>query len=937
MRYKNLSELFDGDLSPYTSIPFWSWNNELDESELLRQIAHMQSIGIDGFIMHARTGLKTEYLGEKWFSCVRACIEEAARRHMTVWIYDENGWPSGFAGGRLLREEYLAGYLTYEVLDRFDENADAVFVRRGGRFERVRAAMEADAYYTVTARFHPSYADSLDAAVTDRFIEETHERYYARFSRYFGNVVAGFFTDEPQYFRAGTPYSRTLPAIWRERYGEDLFDGIIDLFRTDEDAGRFRYRYYSLLNELYTDNYYKKIYDWCDAHGCMLTGHSVEECSLDGQMFGCAGVMPSYEYQHIPGIDFLTRNIPDAAAMRQVASVAQQLGRPRVLSEMFGCSGWDATPRELRHLAEYQYLHGINVMCQHLYAYSLKGQGKSDHPPFFSAHNPWTAYARPFYDYFRRLGALLGASREVCRTLVIDPMPSAYLTYERPRGVESIQPLQSEYSALLAELTERGVMYHIGCAAILARHGRVENGVLYVGQCAYDTVVLPSMRSLDAAVAELLTSYCATGGRLCAFGRVPDLVDGVPAGIDLHVSGNVADLTPADEGFLRRPRGVQVSRRTLDGQTYFYLLNMSRTDAAEVGLLRPFDRLRPDDADTERQSDRLTLAPMESALLLPCEGAAAPRKPEVRMTDVTSRFALSSTTANALTLDYAEISYDGATYRPAAFIQRISELLIRDEYNGPLYVRYVFESLCDVPDATVLFENTASCTVTVNGLSLPARRSAWDVNFLEATFAIRKGRNEIVLFMQYRQSPEVKRILYGKDVMESQKNCIVIDTELESVYVFGRFSVDGARRIAPLSPVSGTDNLQRKDYPNFAGEVTYRAVLPLTGRETRLTIGGRYMVARVRIGDRELPPLLTTDTADISGCVHNGDNEVEITLVSGLRNLLGPHHFKPVVAETAVGHHEFDFRGEWLDGGIPDIFTEEYHIVPFGAERIEIG
>ena len=86
----------------YGSIPFWSWNDRLEESELRAQIRRMKELGMGGFFMHARGGLETEYLSEEWFSCVRACIDEAKKLGMEAWAYDENGWPSGFAGGKLL-------------------------------------------------------------------------------------------------------------------------------------------------------------------------------------------------------------------------------------------------------------------------------------------------------------------------------------------------------------------------------------------------------------------------------------------------------------------------------------------------------------------------------------------------------------------------------------------------------------------------------------------------------------------------------------------------------------------------------------------------------------------------------------------------------------------------------------------------------------------
>ena len=97
---EKLIRALSGDLTDYQSIPFWSWNNELDEAELVRQIEDMKEAGIGGFIMHARIGLKTEYLGEKWFSCIDACLKKARELNMNAWVYDENGWPSGFVGGK---------------------------------------------------------------------------------------------------------------------------------------------------------------------------------------------------------------------------------------------------------------------------------------------------------------------------------------------------------------------------------------------------------------------------------------------------------------------------------------------------------------------------------------------------------------------------------------------------------------------------------------------------------------------------------------------------------------------------------------------------------------------------------------------------------------------------------------------------------------------
>ncbi len=72
-----IEELKNAELRDYAGIPFWSWNNELEIDELLKQIEAMKKRHLGGFIMHARTGLKTPYLGEKWFACIEACLDKA--------------------------------------------------------------------------------------------------------------------------------------------------------------------------------------------------------------------------------------------------------------------------------------------------------------------------------------------------------------------------------------------------------------------------------------------------------------------------------------------------------------------------------------------------------------------------------------------------------------------------------------------------------------------------------------------------------------------------------------------------------------------------------------------------------------------------------------------------------------------------------------------
>lgn len=98
----NLEELyteFQNPTAPYRGKPFWAWNGRLDEDELRRQIRSFKEMGFGGFFMHSRLGLETPYLSDVWFDMIKACIDEAQKNEMEAWLYDEDRYPSGAAGG----------------------------------------------------------------------------------------------------------------------------------------------------------------------------------------------------------------------------------------------------------------------------------------------------------------------------------------------------------------------------------------------------------------------------------------------------------------------------------------------------------------------------------------------------------------------------------------------------------------------------------------------------------------------------------------------------------------------------------------------------------------------------------------------------------------------------------------------------------------------
>ena len=70
-----------------------------------------------GFFIHSREGLETEYLSTEWMEDVKFCVDKARENDLELWIYDEDKWPSGAAGGMVSKvnpAEFTARALTME-------------------------------------------------------------------------------------------------------------------------------------------------------------------------------------------------------------------------------------------------------------------------------------------------------------------------------------------------------------------------------------------------------------------------------------------------------------------------------------------------------------------------------------------------------------------------------------------------------------------------------------------------------------------------------------------------------------------------------------------------------------------------------------------------------------------------------------------------------
>lgn len=938
----------------YQSVPFWSWNDKLEKEVLIQQIDWMKEKGIGGFFMHARGGLKTSYMSEEWMQCVDACVEAAKERGMQAWIYDENGWPSGFAGGKLLeKEENRDAYLTYTI-GAYDESAWLCYLMTEERISRITEPTEGECL-NLFLHISPSTADILNGDVVEQFLAETHEKYLERYGADFSKCLTGVFSDEPQYFRWKTAYTRVMPKVFREKYQEDLFDSLGLIFVEKEGYRAFRYRYWLTMQELMLKNFAEKVYNWCEEHGVQFTGHYVEEQSLGFQMACCGGVMPFYEFLHMPGIDWLNRVVGNKISLRQIASAAEQLGKKQVLSETYGCCGWDVTPKELRRIGDFQYAGGVNRTCQHLIPYSEHGQRKRDYPAHFSWFNPWiNPYFKEFNDYFTRLGYVLANAKEVVNVAMLHPIRSAYFDYKDDgvQGRASIYELEGHFYDQQERLSHEQIPFHFLDETLLERHGFVNGNKIGCGLCEYEYLIIPICYTMGRHTERLIRQYVENGGKVLLLDEKPSYLEGEKYDYS-YLESNITyeqlketlpyqlqEMIPGVHSTLRQSELGQflfVQNYSEEAKTIRYQLENGYTS---------FEKYDLETMTSEVIDTAVTLQADESCILLFSKKQPIKQVSKIKI-HMHGEAELIAATENYLTLDTFQYSKDGITYSENLSCVGVFQQLLEERYEGDIYIKIVFDVQEQPEQIMLIAEKATGIDITVNGHEI-AMRDAWerDHQFLrgEITPWVLEGRNEIIRKLHFYQGENVYYALFGEGVTESLLNCLVYDTEIEPMYLAGDFGVY-AREVMPGREEGvllardfyigkqkrQVTNLITDGFPFFSGTITLKRTIELKQKDAILEFAGRFQAMTIWVNGKRAGSLLFNHQLDISEFTREGSNEIVIELIVGNRNMLGPHHHVRLEEPKSVGPYSFELPNSWENGKSTQ-YRESYAFVTVPIE-----
>jgi len=486
-------------------------------------------VGLGGIVCNV--AFEQYMQSEDHWKALVGTVEAAAKLGMPVWLYDEDGYPSGAAGGLVLKEN--PAFEATELA--FDPSLPEPFIVRPA-YEFTHASNN---YYAARR-----YVNLLDERATRAFIAKTHDAYWARLKPHFGKAIQATFTDEPSLMAVNlgqiaeaarkrvrtvdpldpaakplpcVPWAYDLPKQYKRRYGEDLAAQRRSLFEGDSpDDRRVRGQFWALVADLVAERYFAPIQAWCRRHRVASSGHILWEeavmhhVPLDGNHLKMLSLMD------IPGLDVLSSD-PETVlhggwlAAALPASAAMLTGGRRVMTEVSDFSqtqsgqGPAALP-EMQATAAWQAAWGV-----------------TDFTLYYRVADRPAEAMRAYGDFVGRLNALLKPARLAPRVLLYYPVRDLWAEYRpvaEPLRLESQSPraksIVGSFNRLGRALLGSQVPFALADHEFLAKMRVGSDGTLAIKDQRFDAIVLPQDVELPPEAAKVVERFRGRGGKAIA-------------------------------------------------------------------------------------------------------------------------------------------------------------------------------------------------------------------------------------------------------------------------------------------------------------------------------------------------------------------------------------------------------------------------------------
>ncbi len=972
-RFEEVAASFRHPGRDFGSVPFWVWNTKVTKTQIDAMLLDYKKNDFGGVIIHARPGLITEWLSNDWFDLFTYAVQQGKKLGLNIWIYDENSYPTGFAGGLVadqMPEAFNQGQMLYmDDTTRLPADLSPYFLllkEEDGSYVDVSQNLSAetgkDGHYllfrkvnyqrgnrgSVAGPIGVSYVDLMAKGVTEKFIDIAYKSYEKVIGQEFGKTIKGVFSDEPTIINEGRNSVRWTPDLFDRFYKDwhyDLRLHLPSLFKEVGDWKRVRHNYYEVLLELFIDRWSKPVAAYMKDRQLSWTGHYWEH-GWPSPYHGPDN-MAMYAWHQMPGIDMLFNQFNEdkpvqfgnIRAVKELSSVANQLHKTRTLSETYGGSGWELTFKDMKRLADWEFVLGVNFLNQHLSFMTLTGARKYDYPPSFSYHEPWWPYYRYVNHYYSRLSYLLSKGQQYNDILIIEPTTSAWMYYARDGENKRFFDITKSFNDFVTMMQRSYLEYDLGSENIIKDHGSVKANRFVVGQRSYKVVVIPpGMENIDHTTFNLLMKFMAAGGKVICFEQL-QFVDGVAVKSPPNLPA-VHNATPTALTSLFQNNGFSVSPLTGDsiGGKFYYqrrrlsngqlllLTNASMTGASTGAIaMNGQDVLEMDlhsgeisHIDYTRQKGlvhfNFLLPPAGSRMLFIADkqvvGYKSPAPATTWTTVNTAASVIHRMAENSLTIDFCDLHLSDTNYthlhvgvasntafRYHGFTDGVGNpwnnrtqyrnaITRRDTFStGTGYTAVYHFTVRPGVDATnfkaVLEQPGLWKEIKINGVTVSPEPGQW---WLDRSYGV------------YQIGRYVKT---GDNEIAVSVTPMSVYAEIEPVFILGDFHLASAAQGWSLVPPQALSlgSWRAQGLPLYGHGVAYTKEFHTdTLADNYEVVLGRWKgtVAAVKVND-SLAGIISAEpnSLAIGKFMKKGNNKIEVIVTGSLKNVLGPFYKKP--------------------------------------------
>ncbi len=620
-------EDFETPSSLYSPVYNWIWNGPITREEMDNQLDEMQRLGIKAIAIIAEpksfrparipTLLEPDYLTKPYFEEYRYAMEGLKKRNMYTWFYDEGGWPSGGACGRVFLEDpekYGRKSLASRKVDvikgtTYEPAKDAILallddeqIEKGYIFEKDSEITE---YYYFKNRFDPGVPDIPDvtkAESTDKFIELTHEAYKPYIEEFLGDTILAVFTDEPTAPRK-VPFREEIEELFEKENGYSIHKFLSELLgerEPSEEGSRARIAWFDLCSRLFCNNFLLKNKEWSNSHGLAFTGHmdidhtAYRNC-IDSGNFNLMRALRCFD---IPGIDVIWRQIfanTDNPVEKKEAvnnffpkyasSAAAQVGERYSMSESLGVYGAGVDFNQMRYVLNFQAVRGINLFNFFAVPYCRRGFLMMGELPYFTEKHACYKDLAVFNEYAERLSYLAALGERTADMALY--MPVCDLLSGKDTNV-----VAAAFEAIAKDMESERLLFDIADDDVftLADSNMLDSGKIVMGKACYSTVIIPKCSFMPEKTKAVLFRFMAGGGKVFVVSNAPICgLENSPL-IDSIKSHFASPISVSGESELLR-----LCVRNCDNGTLYMLFNEAEdTVTFDVSLDNEFFVLDPE-------------------------------------------------------------------------------------------------------------------------------------------------------------------------------------------------------------------------------------------------------------------------------------------------------------------------------------------------------